>query len=489
MAPADLLKPSTIRFSPLDTLTIVRITTLVLVWKFLSVDYTAFADLLKGPDLYPVFPSFLLPFIRSCDELLFDWPQKIQLLQITAALFLLAGAILVSRLPVLLGVLLVMLFESTAGRYRGPLYDTELPTVLLLLTALWPRRWSTVLSDNAALTGEATELGLCLVTYVAGAYFLAGLSKLTSNWRWWTSVRLDLLYPAIVVGHGITLPAYLDYTARLFHAAFSKWPLLENGAALLSLAFELLWPLALVSRFARLTLPLGMLGTHLIIFLSSGLLFLPMAVTALASVVPWRRIIPAFPRCRDPGSVSRPVRTELRGTWDLSMRSSVGLAAALVLLSVPAVNRLSYPPLLDYHLFGFNYSAYDHPVHLYRLGYLGHSSEHVALIPMNYGGFFDYQFVTNPGTWIEAYVRARGADDELALRDPLLQFVRAIRPPDSHRWLLGFFAAPTHIVSQPVLGDRESLGRVVLLEGDRQLRDGRVSGEWRVLAELNGVGR
>jgi len=105
---------------------------------------------------------------------------------------------------------------------------------------------------------------------------------------------------------------------------------------------------------------------------------------------------------------------------------------------------------------------------------------------MNYGGFFDYQFVTNPGTWIEAYVRARGADDELALRDPLLQFVRAIRPPDSHRWLLGFFAAPTHIVSQPVLGDRESLGRLVLLEGDRQLRDGLVKGEWRVLAELNG---
>lgn len=276
-----------IRFSPLDLRVILRVACFVVLWKFLSIDYSALPDLRGGPEFFPL-PGWLNPLVHQWQALFFDAVWKVKALQGLSALFLLVSLWRLPRWAVLLGMLPVMLVEWNAFFYRGQMYDLDVPAAILLLAAIGP--WKKMLSGGARVTAEATWMGVALTAYMGGAYFLSGWSKLVLDPVWWEHIRLDLLYPTMELWHGYTFPGWLQPVAAWLHHMLEAFPDGAKLSAFLVLIFELGWILAVVSRTARFWLPLCMLASHLFIFLSSGILFLTLALMAFILVVPWRNL-------------------------------------------------------------------------------------------------------------------------------------------------------------------------------------------------------
>jgi hypothetical protein len=104
----------------------------------------------------------------------------------------------------------------------------------------------------------------------------------------------------MTVWESTILPGLLDHSAVFFHDVFAAHQLLAEIAAIVTLCCELLWSLAIVTRLARYVLPPAMVGAHLMIFLSSGILFGMMALVGL--VVIWTPLV------RETIARRRPVR-------------------------------------------------------------------------------------------------------------------------------------------------------------------------------------
>jgi hypothetical protein len=279
-----------IRFSPFDVRCYLRILMLLVVWKFLSTDYQALAALRNGPDLYALQPRFLGHWVHQWQPYLLDTPWKIKGLQLLGGALLLVAAWRPKRPLLWAGLVPVLLIEWTAIHYRSQLFDTELPVALLIFAGLWPRPWKHVLEGGVTITPTATRLGLCLTTYTAAAYFLTGLSKVLRDPAWWTIAHLEFCYPSICISCAARPVPWVDTIARSLQSLWLRWPVLAEGSAFIALAAELFWPLALVSRAGRRWLATLMLGTHVMIFLSCGILFLPMAIAGFVGLVAWRNL-------------------------------------------------------------------------------------------------------------------------------------------------------------------------------------------------------
>ena len=447
-----------VSYSAKDMRIIVRAISVLFVWKWLSVDFAALPRLVHGPPLVTVgWPGSW--FVELCQRAVLTNLWTVRAVQVAAAVAILAGAFLLRRWLMLLGVVLVLALLVAASPYNGAIYDVEQPAVLLLIVAFWPRSWSLFKGDGR-VSGGATLLGICLATYIGLGYFLAGLSKLEFDSLWFEHVRLDLLYPAMTVWHSTVLPWWLNDSASYIHGVFAAHQLLAESAAIAALCGELLWPLAIVTRPGRYVLPPLMAGTHLMIFLSSGIFFGMMALLGL--VVIWTPLIRKLwqRRTGQPAEDRAPQRPVI----DVGLLVPAVTAVSLLVL-LPAIYQTSYHvPFANYRQFGWSYGTVAQPTMEYRFGVLDGRSRRPEPFPMNYGGFLDYRMVASPDGLIAAYLATPLSPSRAAYAQDLLQYLKAIRPYESRRWLLGPLAFPDHIVAKSQRVNPQTFRNIFLIQ-------------------------
>lgn len=415
-------------YSSRDCRWLLRLCLFLVIWKQLSTDYSALPGLLQGGSFYYAPGNALvMTFGRAVlsQSIIVPW-------QLSGAFFLALSGWSLRRRWALVGLSLVTILEAVAFRFRGSLYDLDFPLALLGLSLLYP--WHGVRKDGEE--ASASQICQTLAIYTAGAYLLAGVSKIWNDPLWFLHARLDLMPAAVQIWNGATPPGWMEKTIGLLVASTSFWQI-ETSLALLLLVAELLWWTALIKPWGRVFPILVFLG-HGVIFLCSGLQFLSMAVAGLATLAPWSWV--------------------KRERSNLSFARKGATASALALLVPITVGPLS--PMLPYNWFGWTYQGVEGSHTHFRLGYRNAQGQLEAL-PYNHGGFLDFRTATLPQ-------RLKDRPDALA------RLVSALRPHQSNRWLLGSFSHPDHIVSQSKALTPKELERIELLEIQYEYSEGKL---------------
>lgn len=422
-----------VRYAPFDLRCILRVALVYVAWREASADYSALPRLLESPALHALSPRSLDRGAQWLGAALLNTPMKLAVVQVAAVALLLLTALCLRRWLLWLALAATLVIEWTAYRFRGQLPDVDPMLALLLLAALWPASWRAVTRPGRTVSASATALGVALASYIAAVYFICGWSKIITDGPWWKVVHLELLYAAMIVWMGSSPPDWLDGIARGLRDLFLRWPWLGEASALLTMILELAWPLALLGRWARLVVPGLMLAAHAVIFLTSGILFLPLALTGLSVVIPWRRVMSRT--ASEPASAESPLRA-----W---MIWPAGIAAMFAV--APAMHSADFFPFSNYQHFNWNHSTLLKPTMAYRLGYRDRDTGLLRPIPPNYGGFMDCWGVTLAGREVDLYLNAESEQQRRAALVRLLQYARALRPHRSSQ-RLGVLSCPPHVL-------------------------------------------
>lgn len=464
-----------IQFGSFDLRVIVRLVAVLLAWKLLSTDFSAFPLLIAGPTIYHHELAALNDLTELYRPVLFASVAGVYVLQFLAAGLLLIGAWRLTRSCVLLGVLGVLLLEWNAYHYRGIMFEFEVPLMVLSALALWPVPWNRLLADDKAPSSQANLAGRFLVTLVGTAYFLCGLSKPLVDLNWHTIVNLHQGRSVMLIHFTMEFPSWVDPFTRWLEQLFREYPTIDHLAALSACLVEMVWITCVVSGWCRRIVPWLMVAVHAGIFLSMGILFLPFTLTALIVVQPWRLwlgrreaaepVLPPSPS----EHLSRPAQ-------------AVVVALAALLVALPAVTRVNFQPLVNYNLFGFRYGNF--PDEVYRLGYQDPTTGRCLPLPQNHGGFMDYRLVTNVEPHIKGALEAtdpKWQEHHLRL---IRQFQRTLRPLHSERWLLGPFALPPHVVARAETMPADQRHQLRLLRGRLEIREGTIIWDWEDLGPI-----
>jgi hypothetical protein len=422
-----------IQFSPFDLRCILRVALVYIAWREASADYAAIPRLLVGPALHTLWPSAFDSCVQWLGSALLSTPLKLAVVQAAAVALLFVAAALLRRWLLWLALAATLLIEWTAYRFRGQLPDVDPMLALLVIAALWPASWRAVNCGGRSVSASATALGFALAAYIAAVYFICGWSKVITDGPWWKVVHLELLYAALIVWMGSSPPDWLDGIARGLRDLFLRWPWLGEASALLTMVLELAWPLALLSRLSRWIVPGMMIAAHAVIFFTSGILFLPMALAGLSVLVPWRRFMPG--RMPEPAPAESPLHA-----W---MAWPAGLVAMLAV--APAMHSGDFFPFSNYQHFNWNHSTLFEPTLAYRLGYRDRATGQFQPIPRNYSGFMDCWGVTLAGREVDLYLNAESEQQQRAALARLLQYARALRPHRSSQ-RLGVLSCPPHVL-------------------------------------------
>lgn len=471
------------RVSPRELTALLRVMLGLAAWRMLSTDFSAFADLQKGVDIWtlPHFPV-LDWLIHRGRPLLFDTPLKIQVLQLIVAAMFVAMIVKPHRVFCALAVGIAILFEGNAYLYRAMLYNADLPLALLLMAVCWPASWRRLFGPDNEPRAACSTLVACWMAYLGVAYLLCGLSKLAFDPWWWQNVRLDRLLAANLAWVGAEPTSWLRPTAETMQRLFARFPLFDQGAAFSTLVFELTWILAVFFPLARRVTPVCMAMAHVAIFLGSGLLFLEMTVIGLCFSSWFRPIVegrlrlttirtlfgrraPLNPSVEQP---ERPATGNSLPTERFSvgrLRPALAIAIGGLLAFWPSWQVAHYPPFPIYFAFGWSYRDLDEPFTVVRLGYLNRETGQVELVPHHHGGFVDFYSVTGYAWHLDNYVTN---DDEASRAQShaiLKQYAAVYRSQHSNRWLLGRFALPDHLVARSRCVPAEWLRDLYIIEG------------------------
>lgn len=430
---ARSLSRGVLRSSPFDVRCILRLALAYVAWRQASADYEAIPRLMTGVDLHALAPSALNQLASGLKHALLDHPTKLVLMQSWAVLASLLAVVFLRRWTLAVALLPTLIIEWAAYHYRGQLPDLDPMLAVLLIAACWPASWSAVTRRSRAPSPDATALGLALAAYIGGVYFISGWSKVVTDGPWWRVIHLDMLYAAMVVWMGAAPPDWLDPIARGLQRLFARWPALGEWSALGTMILELTWPLALLSRSVRLAVPAMMLAAHAVIFLASGILFLPLALIGIGVVFPWRWFAPGadVPTSGD----QSPIRYWM--VWPV--------AGALALAVLPAQHSADVFPFSNYQHFNWNHSTLLEPSVAHRLGYRDQRTGELLPVPLNHGGFMDCWSVSLAGREVEQYLQAGTPEQRAASRARLLQYARALRPHRSS-FRLGWISCPPHVL-------------------------------------------
>ena len=457
-------------WAPLDVRVILWLAAFLMAWKLVSVDYSALADLVGRQPFHPLSFAWLRGFTAWLHQTTAADATVLRGLQIGGAVATLLGTWRLSRAWIIVGMLLTAAVYLPSQPFSAWMYDIELCWMLLFLAVIYPARWSSIFGPSRMVASEATGLGLVWLVYFAAAYFFCGWSKLMISPRWFLDVRLDLLFPVMKVWHQSAFN--LGGIAEWFHHVLQAAPWIGTLMALTTLLAELFWPLAVASSWARRWIPLVMFGTHVAIFLTSGILFLHLAVLQLACVIRWRdldlqgwrRGVMSILAAWRTSATSEPAPVLARPQWAI-------VALSLVVVTVPATTHWQLGMLADWNQFGWSYHPFAQPMTCFRLGYVDPDSGQIKSVPMNHAGFMDFRGVIGPMPHLSILANY---DNELFVAqalEALEGYRRVIRDGHSNAWLLGPLTCPAHLHSPSPSLSRETLRELVVLGGETYVDD------------------
>lgn len=468
-------------FSPFDLAVISRIMSFIIIWKRLSVDYSAIPLMHQGPIFHELQPAHLERFVNWLEPMIFSEAWHFQFIQVLTAVVMLVFAVTLRRSVLALGIALCFVLEWEAFKYRGDMFDADFSMALFGLLLLWPGAWSWNRSRNRTPDIQSTRIGIGMLVYLGGAYLLMGTSKFIIE-DWVSNISLGELLACVHVWHQIMLPDALQVTAEFFERVFRAFPWFAVASAAFALTMELTWFTCLVRWRLRYLVPLGMLSVHLFIYLGSGIQFMGLALSAFAFVVPWR----VFFGKNKQESLQSSEKEQL--SWRAvfaSPRMGLFLAVILLALAIPRV----YGTIHPYNEFNFGWEyrgCYDSKKTVYRLGYRDPITGTPQILAANYFAFMDFKGI-NKQYAIEGYLKATDPEEKRVRLEVVKQNLRAIRPYGSRRKILGNFAFPRHFASQGPKWELAELGRIVLIEGVLDYGSARANVDWRIVGDFEAI--
>jgi hypothetical protein len=445
-----------IEFSPFDLLCYFRLVAFMLAWKALSTDYRAIPALAQGPDLYPYDWAICRQLTEVYRPLLLDEVWKIVALQITAAAFLLAACVRPRRWSLIAGMVPLLLIDWVAYRYREHLWATQVPLSALAVFALWPVRWDRTLVGGRTPTPEANALGRTLAVYFSWGYFFCGLSKLIHDRYWWKTFHNELFYASRNMSKG-PLPDWLDPISARLADLYTEYPLFSEGSCLAAVVLELIWFVVLFSKWGRRTIPYLMFATHVGFLITAGFTFTTFVLSALGIVIPWRLIGGRPQEPRPPASSPR---------W-LRAVAIAGLLGATVAAVLPVYfGRRSFYPFPSFNVFGWSQKVVAGPRTWYYLGYVDPATGEMRRLPLNHGGFMDQEQWFVSYRFQNYYSPDSTPEQRQAVLPYIEQYVRALRPHRSNRFLLGMLAMPDNVLTRADPVDINAIGELYVLRYD-----------------------
>lgn len=475
---------SFIDYSVGDTRRILRLLAALVCWQLLSTDYSSLVNLAggEGPMVLPSCLSWTSFFERHA----LQHVGVITALQWLAVLALAAGVWRFRRGWVMSGLACVCFLEWAAYRFRGQFYDLDLGTALLAIATLVPLSWRGLRGEEKG-DGGANAIGRALAIYVATAYFLCGCSKLLFDPRWWQNVHLEFMLDALRLWNSVTLPEPILTSASWLREAFLQWPWLGPAGALATLGCELLWFTALIGPRRRpfWLVPLGMLCCHLLILLASGLNFMPFGLSAFVVLAPWARGDRDSELAQPDAPATAPVPTNVAPAYVAkAYLAKAYLATAFALACLPAVLANHYFPFANFNQFGWSYAATRSPREIYRLGYVHPTSGAVEVVPVNYGAFMGFRWVTLSGAALQALVESKTDAERQRYAGMLERYIAALRPYQSNRRWLGPLALPDHVVGASARFDMAAVQQFTVLRGESRPTASGLDIPWTELARF-----
>jgi hypothetical protein len=442
---ADILRSA----SPAQVRAALTLVILPMMWKFLSLDYSALAQSCDVPLVYRYGGELPVGLVRAyrCDVYSMLAPWQMQLL---ASALLIVFLAMPRRIFLVPAIAFVWWLDSNAAFFRGNLYDIDTPLAILTLVAITPAKLGRAASLRRGPDPAARMVALSMLTYVATYYILAGLSKLACAWQWPFSVKLGNLYYISYIWFGQEMPPWLDSAARAFSELYRAFPLLDALTAAVILIEQFCWCLAPFSRTARIQVGLISATSHIVIALTSGIVFITWPFIAIAVTIPF-----SLGRAH-PGQQLQ----------ELPLRGIAVPALAVALVALPAFGKIITPPFFNYFSFGWIYPSANELPATYALGYRDANGV-LRRVPMSQAGYYEYRFGNLLSVNVKLLLASKpGSPAEHEAKNRLAIIIGNARGPGTNSWLLGKFSAPDHLIGEDGTIDVRTITRFELLKGE-----------------------
>lgn len=471
--------------APFDVRCCLILIALPLGYKLLSFDFTGLGDLCSRAPIARFSPVWLEDALIANRCILFAG-DRTRYLQVVAAVLLAAVCVRPSRWLLAPAIVLVWLLDTAAYQYRFNIYTLSTPLALLTLLFVTPVRLGTAASWSLRPSADAKLAMLVCLTYVASYYVLAGAAKLIFDWRWVWVVKIGNYYPISYLWYIQVLPEPIDTVARLAAERLRAAPWLDVGSAMLVLVEQFLWLLAPFSMIVRLHAGLFACGYHMVVLLTTGIVFTTWMPIALAVSLPFSVIGRRFGSALHPVACGDNRNVPAGALKPVVVACAVGLTMACALLPSKGHN---YPPFFNYLAFGWRYPEPADIKPFYRIGVASMARPGIVPMPLGHGGFLEFLQVSYIGVCLGLIVENR---DNAAIRSQYTNHAQSLlmvtRSREANGWLLGRWRGPDHLLSDPGDHDLHETRRFYIMRGTplAPTTDGKpVRASWKICGEFD----
>lgn len=370
--------------------------------------------------------------------------------------------------------------DTSAYLYRGTLYTLDTPLALLMILFFTPVNLRKASANNLEPSPLAKIAVIPPLTYVASYYILAGIAKFEFAWNWHEVVRVGNYYPVSYLWHTQVMPPIVDFFARHTSNLYLQRPIFDTASALIVYVEQFIWLLALFSLFFRVHAGLFAVAYHLIVALTTGIvfitwLFVPLAVTFPFSLAA-RRL---FGRTR-PHGAPQEAPAWLTSPWLL-----LALIGVPCFLAVLPSKGLPYPPFHNYLAFGWRYMTVAEFPTIYRMGWWDENRDKLEAFPLGQAGFLDFRQTANMDSFVKVALTL-GPDYAAIAGTNLRSMIEATRPIGSNGWLLGSLRAPQHLLGLAGSQEMQSINTFYLMRSKRfyMTEEGTYRVEWEACGEI-----
>jgi hypothetical protein len=464
--------------SPFDARCMLALVALPLAWKLLSLDFTGLGDLCDRPPIFSFHPQWLKDLLVENRCLLFQG-SRTRYIQSASAALLVLSVLSPSRFFLVPAIILAWLLDTGAALFRFNFFTLDTPIALLVLIAICPVRLSSAARLSLVPSADARVLFTACFTYVATYYVLAGLAKLVFDWRWPFVVKIGNYYPISFLWHGQTMPEPIDTIARVASQAMIESPWLDTMSAFVVLVEQFLWILAPFSVILRAHAGLFSAGYHVVVALTTGIMFVTWIPIALAVSIPFSAIARFFTKTTDENLV------EASG----GRRYLAGAVAALAFAAACLPSRGTVvPPFYNYLAFGWRYPYFEEMKPFYRIGFRHPAEGTIKSLPLHHAGFLDFMHVGYLDVSARYVVESEPASAvKTHFSEAIRSLMSVMRSRHANGWLLGSWRSPVHLISDP--GDLEihKMHEFLILQGTPlQSQNGHpASARWRICGYID----
>lgn len=468
--------------SAIDVRIMFALIALPVAWKVLSVDFSALREICNRPALFTFGPQFLYRLLLNNRCVIFDNLSP-SILQEAAAFLLVVFVIFPKRVFLLPAIVLLWIIDSSAVLYRYTLYTIDTPLALLTIIFFTPVSFRCFSGVGMRPSPKARLVIFAAFAYVATYYIIAGVSKLVFAWDWPYVVRVGNYYPVSFIWHSQVMPYFVDVIAHLTSDTYLRFPFIDVFTALIVLIEQFLWILAPRSMFFRIHAGIFAVLYHIIVALTTGIVFITWFFIPIAVTFPFSSII----RRLKPSSFSQRIAAESEDRSPSPI--SVGWVAVVSVMAatVPSFGTI-YPPFHNYMQFGWRYQAPGEIGDIYRLGWRETPAGPLKAFPLGQGGFLDFRHTGMMDVYVRRALNSTpGSAQANEAGTNLRTLLMATRGIGTNGWLLGDYRAPAHLLGMPGAVDMRSISEFYLMRGTTLPRaDGRpIQLRWAACGEIS----